>query len=209
MYYLPGYHLSLSPDYLSTTMASQTPDPPIPSPIFTTDKVIVRPYHPSDASAMAALANDPEVTKTLRDRFPKPYTLEAAKEWIAHCLSLSPQLNFVIMTSSGTIIGAIGLEPSRGDIYSRAQELGYWLGKDYWGGGYASSAAHGFVRWAFAEFPQLLRIEATSFQGNLGSEKVLTRAGFVKEGIRRQAIVKAGEVKDETIFGIIRSDLGD
>lgn len=68
-------------------------------------------------------------------------------------------------------------------------------------------AVRGFTRWAFATLPDLLRIEASTFQFNVGSQRVLEKAGFIKEGTRRLAVVKEGKQFDETIFGLIRTDI--
>lgn len=70
-----------------------------------------------------------------------------------------------------------------------------------------SEAVRGFTRWAFATYPDLLRIEATVFAPNEASKHVLKKAGFVKEGTRRLAIVKNGEQADEDMFSLIRSDI--
>jgi len=70
-----------------------------------------------------------------------------------------------------------------------------------------TEAVREFTRWAFALLPDLLRIEARVHEENEGSKRVLTKAGFVKEGSRRMAFAKHGKVSSEDIFGLIRSDL--
>ncbi|CAJ2513387.1 Uu.00g015060.m01.CDS01 [Anthostomella pinea] len=182
----------------------------LPTPIFTTSKCIVRPYAPSDAEAIALVANDPRVRATMRDRFPSPYTLAAAEFWIEHSNSATPVLNFVVCTPDNVPAGAIGLEAvphADNDVARGTLELGYWLGNRHWGKGIMGDAARHFVRWAFAQFPDLVRIDGSIVEGNAGSEKVLLRAGFVKEGLKRCAITKNGKVSGEVIFGLIRQDL--
>jgi RimJ/RimL family protein N-acetyltransferase len=70
-----------------------------------------------------------------------------------------------------------------------------------------SEAVREFTRWAFASLPDLLRIEAVVFEDNEASKRVLSKAGFVKEGTRRLAVVKNGKQMAEDIFGLIRTDL--
>jgi RimJ/RimL family protein N-acetyltransferase len=70
-----------------------------------------------------------------------------------------------------------------------------------------SEAVRLLTRWAFAQIPELLRIEAAVFEGNEASRRVLLKAGFVKEGVRRLAVAKHGKVMSEDMFGLIRSDL--
>jgi ribosomal-protein-alanine N-acetyltransferase len=89
----------------------------------------------------------------------------------------------------------------------RTWEMGYWLGKDFWGKGVATSAAKGFSRWAFATFPVILRLEGCVTQGNSASMIVLERAGFVKEGVKRKAVFKNGVAADSVIYGLIREDV--
>lgn len=70
-----------------------------------------------------------------------------------------------------------------------------------------TEAVRALMRWAFANVPDLLRVEATVFEGNKASERVLVKAGFVKEGTRRLAIVKDGRQMSEEIYGLIRTDV--
>lgn len=70
-----------------------------------------------------------------------------------------------------------------------------------------TDAVREFTKWAFATVPELLRIEAAVFEGNQGSQRVLSKAGFVKEGTRRLAAVKKGEPINEVQFGLIRADI--
>ncbi|KAK5628199.1 hypothetical protein RRF57_003914 [Xylaria bambusicola] len=200
-------------------MATQTNDTPAttgtphtipPTAILATEKFYLRRYEPADAEAMSAAANDPELAKYLRSRFPSPYTLADAQSFIAHCNSLAPPaLTFGIFTAeAGEVAGTVSLEPPKGDpIYSGTRELGYWVARKFWGQGIMTEAVKALTRWAFANVPELLRVEATVFEGNKASERVLVKTGFVKEGTRRMAIVKDGKAMNEEMFGLIRADV--
>ncbi|KAI0484804.1 acetyltransferase [Xylariaceae sp. FL0804] len=180
----------------------------VPAPIVTTDKCAVRPWVPSDAAALAALANDPQLTATMRDSFPAPYTLAVAEGWIASCTAAEPMCHFAIVTPAGELCGSLGLQPPRGDsVYRGTRELGYWVGRPFWRRGIVGAAAKAFVRWAFANFPDTWRIEASVVEGNTASERALLGAGFTKEGTRRQAMIKHGVVMDDMIFGLVRQDV--
>ncbi|KAI0907878.1 acetyltransferase [Ustulina deusta] len=180
-----------------------------PTAILVTEKCYLRPYEVSDAEPMAEAANDPEITKYLRSRFPSPYTLADAHEFIALCRSLpAPALSFGIFTLEGEIAGSMALEPPKGDpVYAGTRELGYYLVPKFWGRGIMSTLVREFTRWAFATVPDLLRIEAAVFEPNKGSQRVLQKAGFVKEGTRRLAVVKDGKQMSEDMFGLIRTDI--
>ncbi|KAI1483828.1 acyl-CoA N-acyltransferase [Daldinia eschscholtzii] len=180
----------------------------IPAPIVKTDKCIIRAYAPSDAEPMAAAANHPEIVQYMRNTFPHPYTLESANYWINLSIDASPMVNFGIFTPGGAFVGGIGLIPHQ-DIEYRTWEVGYWIGKDYWGRGIATSALKAFSAWAFGAFPELLRIEAGVFSENIASQRVLERVGYTREGLRRQAIFKNGKIIDQATFSLLRDDLKD
>ncbi|KAI0109642.1 acetyltransferase [Nemania sp. FL0031] len=176
--------------------------------IAVTERLYLRPFEVSDAEALAQAANDPELAKYMRNRFPSPYALSHAHGWIEHCRAEGTHSFGIFTAEAGEYAGSITLELPTGDkIYAGTRELGYFLARKFWGRGFMSEAVRGLTRWAFATFPELLRIEATTFAPNVASQSVLRKAGFVKEGTRRLAIVKNGEQIDEIMFGLIRTDI--
>lgn len=117
-------------------------------------------------------------------------------EEIANILAASP------------VIGGIGLKNfSATDVEARTMELGYWVGREHWGKGYTTEAVTAFVKWAFQTWPDLNRIEASMFEGNVASERVLVKAGFVFEGVRRKAVWKGGELLDQRMYGVLREEV--
>ncbi|EMR65865.1 hypothetical protein MGN70_002941 [Eutypa lata] len=201
--------------------SSSAPPPPPPTStsdhiipetaIIVTDKCYVRPWEETDVEASAELCNDPEIGRWMRNTFPHPYTLENAKSWVEIAVPKpgKPVHHFVIVSredGGGAFAGAVGLKV-RDDIQARNWELGYWVGRRYWGKGLATAAVGPFVRWAFRSHPDLLRLHAEVFEGNPGSEAVLRKVGFVKEGLLRQAVFKNGVVLDQSVYGLLRQDV--
>lgn len=162
---------------------------------------MLRPYRDDDAPRLVELANDTEVSRFLRDRFPQPYTIEDARAWIerARVESESPPLTFAIAGAGANILGGIGLERQT-DVYRHSAELGYWLGRRHWGHGVATAAVDAICRYGF-ETLGLGRIHASVFAPNLASARVLEKAGFALEGRRRHAVLKDGAYLDELTFG--------
>lgn len=156
----------------------------------------VRPFVPDDAPSLARHANDPEISRHLRDRFPFPYTLRDAHEWVRHCDS-SGELSFALEVD-GECAGGIGLV--RGDdVHRLSAELGYWVGRAHWGRGLATQAVRATSEIAFQKFG-LVRLWAQVFETNPASMRVLEKAGFVREAWQRRAVVKAGHVLDAALY---------
>lgn len=213
---------SSTEDQSSTTTLS----PPIPpTPILTLSKVIIRPYHPSDALATSRNANDANIARYMTNTFPYPYELHHAEFFINNIALVEKRpttsstttttttaateevlLHYALCRrSDGAHIGAIGLKP-RADVEARTWEVGYWIGRDHWGQGYMTEAVVGFSEWTFRTFPELMRLEAGVYEGNEGSMRVLGRAGYQKEATRRKAVWKNGEALDHVCFGMLREE---
>ena len=105
-------------------------------------------------------------------------------------------------TTDGSILGGVTLrhfDPMRGAI-----EVGYWLFADARGKGLATRAVRAVAREAFAS--GLWRIEANVRIGNDASERVLERAGFTREGVRRRLLRHDGERIDATAFSLLADE---
>lgn len=171
-----------------------------PSPILRFSRCVVRPFDQGDVESLSSAANHPDIARWMRNTFPHPHTADDARAWISKATAAAPTRDFAICTPDGSaVIGGVGLK-ARDDIYYRTMEVGYWLGADHWGRGVATEVVAAFADWAFASFEHLLRLEAEVFDGNVGSCRVLEKAGFEFEGRRRKAIEKAGVVLDALIY---------
>lgn len=106
---------------------------------------------------------------------------------------------------SPLFIGGIGVKPKR-DVLYRTWEVGYWIASAHWRQGYTSEALAGFARYLFATWPTLRRLEGVAYSRNVGSQGVLQKAGFVKEGVRKEAVEKKGVVLDMVMFRLLRSE---
>ncbi|KAI2628329.1 acetyltransferase [Xylaria nigripes] len=183
---------------------------PIPKTvILTTKRLYLRPYETTDAPAMAEACNDLDIAKYMTSRFPSPYTVADSNAWIAHCLSAADsEHHYGIYTLSGEFVGSVDIEPHSGDaVYAGTGRIGYYCGRKFRGRGFMTEAVREFTRWAFAHVPGLMRIHANVFEPNEASKRVLVKAGFIKEGTMRSAVVKHGERMSEEIFGLIRADI--
>jgi RimJ/RimL family protein N-acetyltransferase len=92
------------------------------------------------------------------------------------------------------------------DIERISAELGYWLGEEYWGRGIASAAIRRICEYGFSDL-DLVRIFALPMGHNSASQRVLEKAGFVREGILRNACVKDGKILDEIMYAKIKGEM--
>ena len=162
----------------------------------------LRPYRSGDASALCAVADDFEVARWMVRRFPHPYTLRDAEEWIAIAMA-APRGQILAIEVDGTIAGGIAVEPHEAERMGAAL-FGYWLGRAYWGGGIGSEAARMLSDFAL-QSGGLRRLEATVFAPNIASVKVLEKCGFELEGRSREMYLdRSGAVCDGLLFGRTR-----
>ncbi len=162
---------------------------------------IVRTLRTNDADDLARCANDRDIWRNLKDRFPHPYALEHATSFISYCQAQERESAFAIDVG-GRLAGVIGFE-HRDDIWRRSVELGYWLGRAYWGKGIASDAVRGVTEWAFTEW-DINRVWAGVFAWNPASARVLEKAGFTREARLVKSATKDGQSVDELIYAFVR-----
>jgi RimJ/RimL family protein N-acetyltransferase len=164
----------------------------------------LRPYRDADLAALLKYADNANIVRNLRDRFPHPYTAEAGKTWIALARSQDPVLSFAI-ASEHELIGGVGVDP-QADVYRRSGELGYWLAEPFWGQGIATAAARAMIEYAFTKL-DLVRVYAGVFATNPASARVLEKAGLQFEGRSCAAVFKNGQLIDELRYAILRPEL--
>lgn len=160
-------------------------------------------WESADRDRFVELANDYDVWKQLYDRFPHPYTHADAEEWIAFNAKRTAGTGLAICDADGPI-GSVGLTLREAD-YRHSAEIGYWLGRRFWGRGITPVAVNAVVRYAF-ETLGLIRLEAHIFARNQQSARVLEKVGFKREGLLRQASMKEGEALDNVLYALLRDE---
>lgn len=103
----------------------------------------------------------------------------------------------------GRIVGTCTL--GHVDETHRRAELGYALGRSYWGNGYVAEALPAALDFAFGPL-DLHRLEADADPRNAASIRALERLGFVREGHQRERYFHMGEIQDAAMFGLLRRE---
>jgi [ribosomal protein S5]-alanine N-acetyltransferase len=167
---------------------------------------VLRAWRADDAASLQRHADDPRVSRALRDRFPSPYTAADAAGFLAGCAEPHDDWRFAL-TVDGTAVGGLGLHPGE-DVHRHAAEVGYWLGVDYWGRGIMAAALRVVVPVAMAHFG-LYRVHAGVYSGNRASMRLLERVGFRRDGVLPCAACKRGELLDVHVYSVTRRSLSE
>jgi RimJ/RimL family protein N-acetyltransferase len=141
--------------------------------------LLLRPPEPRDIPAIVTWIGDWDVAKNL-SKCPHPYGEEDAREFLLRCAegrAKGSDFGFAIArTADGRYLGQIGLHLKDGTF-----EIGYWLGKPFWGFGYASEAARRIALFAFRDL-KADSVWAGWFHDNPASGRVLEKLGCRPNG---------------------------
>ena len=142
-----------------------------------TDRLILRPWQEADAEDLYTYASDPEVGPPAG--WPVHTSVENSREIIQNVLS-KPE-TYAVCLKDGKPIGSVGLHLNGStDMTNRDDEceLGYWIGKPFWGQGLIPEASRELLRYAFEELG-MRAVWCGYYDGNEKSRKVQTKLGFV------------------------------
>ncbi len=145
-------------------------------PVLETKRLALRAPRLGDAKTVATLANDRRIAENTA-RIPHPYKTADAESFIAGANQAGGEAVFLITLRDGTIIGACGVLQQEA-----APELGYWLGVEHWGKGYATEALHAVIDYAFTDLAHE-SLQAGARVTNPASRRVLEKCGFQWTGV--------------------------
>lgn len=157
-----------------------------------TERLILRPFQPSDAPRLRELADNFAIARMLT-RLPHPYAEGDAERWIGtHATLRADGQGYIFaIEKDGDLAGSVGVEAGE----TGAFELGYWLEAGSWGKGYATEAVRGVLAFAFDGLAKAY-VRSSYFTDNRASARVLGKAGFLATGrCRRFHAVRGTEVE--------------
>jgi RimJ/RimL family protein N-acetyltransferase len=174
-------------------------------PTLHTPRLLLREFALSDATDVQRLASDYAVADTTQN-IPHPYPDRAAAEWIStHGLAFEAgdAATFaIVLRQEDALVGTAGI---RFDLRSDSAELGYWIGRPYWGRGYCTEAALAVLEYAFGDL-NLNRVHASHLLRNPASGRVMQKLGMTREGLRREHAKKWEKYEDLVEYGILRRE---
>jgi RimJ/RimL family protein N-acetyltransferase len=176
-------------------------------PVLHTERLVLRPFTPDDATLLSQLAGTKRVVDTTAS-IPFPYSPEQALKdilrfkdefergvgaWFAMALRATPE----------RLIGCVLLK----EIIRRDElaELGYWIDEAHGGKGYVTEAAREMLRFGFHDLG-LNRIHACYMSKNPASGRILEKIGMKQEGHLRQAAKKWEQFEDLLVWAILKEE---
>jgi RimJ/RimL family protein N-acetyltransferase len=176
------------------------------TPTLLTARLILGAFDLADAAELQRLAGAREIADTTLS-IPHPYDLDHALAWINQQRREAVRgrsTNFAIrLRRGGQLVGSVGLRDI--DREHLQAELGFWIGLEWWGKGYAREAAMAVIGFGF-ESLGLNRIYAHHMSRNPAAGKVLAAVGMQREGLLRQRVRKWGVYEDVVLYAIVRDD---
>jgi ribosomal-protein-alanine N-acetyltransferase len=169
------------------------------------EKVNLRIVTRADALNIYHNISDKDISRFTH--IPDPYKLEDAYDFIKlthRQRRKKTAFHFGLENrDNGQIIGGIGLE-NISEIH-RKGEIGYWLGKTFWGKGIMVEAINLMLDFCFTKV-KLHRVQAYVFPDNAGSIRVLEKTGFKREGLIREGFTQRGKHVDVYLYAILEDE---
>jgi ribosomal-protein-alanine N-acetyltransferase len=178
----------------------------LPAEPLRSGSTLLRAWRDSDAAAITAACQDPEIARWTR--IPDRYTEADARAFLLFrydSLLAGTTAPFAIVSPSDRLLGSVSLIHL--DWGQLRGEVGYWLAPEARGQGHATRAVRLICAWGF----QALGIERVALHaatGNLASQRVAERAGFTREAVLRAYHRGKQGQEDMVCFGLLADDPG-
>jgi len=165
--------------------------------VLETERLMLRGPTLADARVIARLANDRRIAENTR-RLPHPYSQDHAIEFVRGSANDNRGTVFLI-EKDFVPIGVVGVDWREPD----APELGYWLGVEHWGQGFATEAARAVIDFTFEEF-DVEHLMSGARVANPSSRNILEKCGFQWSGVELHRFEALGSSTPVDCFRLAR-----
>jgi RimJ/RimL family protein N-acetyltransferase len=162
----------------------------------------LRPFRLTDVEPVFTYASDEAFLRFLR--IATPYARSDAETFLAKQALLDREINpSWAIEVDGVPCGGVNI---RFLADHRVSEIGYGVARRLWGQGIATVASRVVIAAAFKAYPMLERVRARADARNAGSIRVMEKLGMKREGLLRCDRLCRGELIDEVVYGLLRSE---
>jgi RimJ/RimL family protein N-acetyltransferase len=165
--------------------------------VLETERLMLRRPTLADVKAIAHLANDRRIAENTR-RLPHPYSQDHAIAFV-RAMADDPRKTVFLIEDNHTPMGIVGIDWREPD----APELGYWLGVEYWGRGFATEAARAVIDFTFEEF-DVEHLLSGARVTNPSSRNILEKCGFQWSGVELHRFEALGSSTPVDCFRLSR-----
>ncbi len=173
-------------------------------PVLETERLTLRRLTMRDARDLHEWMKDPEVARSVL--WDAHRDIWETKSYLRYMLwqyrEGLPCSWGIVLRESGRVIGTIGFMMHHPD--HAFAEVGYSIGRKYWGQGLMTEALEAVLKECFATL-KLNRVEAMHFPENPASGRVMEKCGMQHEGTLRERIIRRGECRNVEMWGITRT----
>ncbi len=171
-----------------------------------TKRLILRPWEESDAEAMFKYASDPDIGPIAG--WPPHTSVENSRE-IIRTVFAAPETYAVVLKATGEPVGSCGIMFSdslhSAEMKPREAEIGYWIGKPYWGQGLIPEAVTALLARCFND----LHLDAAwcgYYDGNTKSKRVIEKCGFKFHHTNKDIVSPLGDKRTEHFYVMTKED---
>lgn len=171
-----------------------------------TERLILRPWRETDAPALFRYASDPDIGPVAG------WTPHASLEEslrIIRTVFAAPEIYAVVLKESGEPVGSCGIMFADGlhsaDMKPGHAEIGYWIGKPYWGQGLIPEAVRALLARSFNEL-KLDAVWCGYYDGNIKSRRVIEKCGFRFHHTNTDIVSPLGDTRTEHFYIMTSED---
>ena len=171
-----------------------------------TERLILRPWRDEDAEVLYKYASDPDVGPAGGWA---PHTSVEDSLEIIRTVFNAPEVYAVVLKSTGEPVGSCGIMFSESlhsaDVQPTEGEIGYWIGKQYWGQGLIPEAVGALLRRGFEDL-RLTAVWCGYYDGNIKSKRVCEKCGFRFHHTNHDVVSPLGDKRIEHIYIMTKHD---
>lgn len=174
-----------------------------------TERLLLRPWRETDAEALFRYAGDPDVGPVAGWT---PHTSVEYSLEIIRTVFATPEVYAVVLKDTGEAVGCCGAMtsnvPHTAELNRSEAEIGYWIGKPYWGQGFIPEAVNALLARCFNELG-LHAVWCGYYDGNTKSKRVIEKCGFRFHHTNHGVLSPVGDIRTEHFYTMTKEDYQD
>lgn len=162
-----------------------------------TNNLIIKKPSEKHLNSLIKELNNWNISKWLIE-VPYPYSIDDAKYWVKKTKQDQYSLNIYLKNK---LIGGVSLSNQR---ENSKWELGYWIGEEYWGNGYAIEACENLISYFFSNTNNSI-IYASHMKDNIKSKKIIIKLGFKLVSSGKKFSISRNEMVEDLNYELRKS----